>query len=124
MSRSICLAWSQPADAAHPLPRRLLGSLLPALRKVPDAWLFEPWRLPPDLQERYGVQVGVDIAYPLVDLEVATRTAKQRLHALRAQPAVRAAKAAIVAKHGSRQRRSTKSTQPKADSPQLGLEFE
>ena len=97
---------------------------LPALRKVPDAWLFEPWRLPPDLQERYGVQVGVDIACPLVDLEVATRTAKQRLHALRAQPAVRAAKAAIVAKHGSRQRRDTKSTQPKAHSSQLGLEFE
>lgn len=34
---SICLAWSQPADAAHPLPRRLLGSLLPALRN-PLPW--------------------------------------------------------------------------------------
>lgn len=37
LTSSICLAWSQPADAAHPLPRRLLGSLLPALRN-PLPW--------------------------------------------------------------------------------------
>jgi deoxyribodipyrimidine photo-lyase len=97
---------------------------LPAMRKVPDAWLFEPWKMPSDLQQRYGVQVGVDIAMPLVDLEIATRSAKQRLHALRAQPKVRAAKAAIVAKHGSRQRRANPRTQTKANSHQLGLEFE
>ena len=77
---------------------------LPALRRVPDVWLFEPWRMPPDVQARCGVRVGVDIALPLVDLEAATREAKARLHARRAQPEVRAAKAAIVEKHASRQR--------------------
>ncbi|MDP2220379.1 MAG: FAD-binding domain-containing protein [Hydrogenophaga sp.] len=77
---------------------------LPAMRRVPDAWLFEPWRMPPDVQARCGVQVGVDIAMPLVELEAATREAKARLHARRAQPEVRAAKAAIVEKHGSRKR--------------------
>jgi deoxyribodipyrimidine photo-lyase len=79
---------------------------LPAMRRVPDAWLFEPWRMPPDVQARCGVRVGVDIAMPLVDLEVATREAKALLHARRAQPEVRAGKAAIVEKHGSRQRRT------------------
>ena len=71
---------------------------LPALRRVPDAWLLEPWRMPPDVQARCGVRVGHDIAVPLVDLDTATRTAKVRVHGLRAQPSVRAAQAAIVEK--------------------------
>ena len=75
---------------------------LPALRGVPDAWLLEPWRMPPDVQARCGVRVGHDVAKPLVDLDTATRTAKARVHSLRAQTSVREAKAAIVKKHGSR----------------------
>ncbi len=77
---------------------------LPALRRVPDAWLFEPWRMPPELAARHGLRLGEDIALPRVALEVATRLAKARVHALRAQPEVRAAKAAIVERHGSRKR--------------------
>jgi deoxyribodipyrimidine photo-lyase len=104
---------------------------LPALRRVPDAWLFEPWRMPPDLQARYGVRVGADagadIALPLVDLDLATREAKAKLYALRAQPEVRAAKAAIVAQHGSRKPhagRATRSPRAKAaDTQQMGLDF-
>ena len=96
---------------------------LPAMRRVPDAWLFEPWRMPPDLQARYGVVVGQDIAMPLVDLEVATREAKARLYALRAQPGVRAGKAAIVLKHGSRQVRPTPRRGKGPDAGQMALEF-
>jgi deoxyribodipyrimidine photo-lyase len=77
---------------------------LPAMRRVPDAWLFEPWRMPEDLQARCGVRVGEDIARPLVELASATREAKARVHALRARPEVRAAKAAILERHGSRKR--------------------
>ena len=75
---------------------------LPALRRVPDAWLFEPWRMPPEVQARCGVRVGQDIATPLVDLASATKAAKARVHALHNQEPIRAAKAAIVEKHGSR----------------------
>lgn len=101
---------------------------LPAMRRVPDTWLFEPWRMPPDLQVRYGVTVGIDIPMPLVDLEVATRQAKLRLFALRAQPGVKAAKAAIVEKHASRKReaksRSRNSSQRQGQvNLQLGLDF-
>ena len=101
---------------------------LPALRKVPDAWLFEPWRMPPDLQAHYGLLPG-DIPQPLVDLEVATRQAKARLFALKALPEVRAAKSVIVEKHGSRKRmtpqpkRGGASKYPSASTTQLGLEF-
>ena len=49
---------------------RFVRQWLPPLRRVPDVWLFEPWRMPPDIQARCGVQVGRDIPQPLVDLEV------------------------------------------------------
>ena len=83
---------------------------LPALRRVPDTWLFEPWRMPESVQAACGVRVCADAQacdahtwpLPLVDLGHATREAKARLHGLRAQPEVKAAKAAIVHKHGSR----------------------
>lgn len=107
---------------------------LPALRRLPDAWIFEPWRLPPELQSRYGFRVGEDWPMPVVDLAQATREAKARLHARRAQPAVRAAKAAILDKHGSRavppgRRAATRSSPRQAAVPaahlaaQIPLEF-
>ncbi len=75
---------------------------LPALRRVPDTWLFEPWRMGTELQQRLGLRVGQDIAVPPVELADALRAAKARVHALRREPAVRAAKAAVVERHGSR----------------------
>lgn len=101
---------------------------LPAMRRVPDTWLFEPWRMPPDLQLRYGVMVGDGIPMPLVDLKEATRQAKLRLFALRALPEVKAAKAAVVEKHASR-KRTMKSHPPKSNThsgvvdAQLGFGF-
>ena len=77
---------------------------LPALRRVPDAWLFEPWRMPDAVQARCGVRVGLDWPLPAVDLELATRGAKARLHQRRALPEVKAAEADIVRRHGSRSR--------------------
>lgn len=77
---------------------------LPAMRDVPDTWLFEPWRMPPALQRRYGIEVGKDIPLPLVDLDIATRTAKQKLYARKRLPSVQAAKGQVVEKHASRKR--------------------
>ena len=114
---------------------------LPALRRVPDTWLFEPWRMPESVQAACGVRVGRDIPVPVVDLATATREAKARLHGLRAQPEVKAAKAAIVDKHGSRKgmpgrtRRTpdgheapvrpqrSRATTPPQDTPQLSLDL-
>lgn len=77
---------------------------LPAMRRVPDAWLFEPWRMPADVQARCGVRVGADIPVPPVDLESALREAKQRVHGLRARGEVQAAQTEIVRRHGSKNR--------------------
>ncbi|WP_374246449.1 deoxyribodipyrimidine photo-lyase/cryptochrome family protein [Zoogloea sp.] len=97
---------------------------LPALRKVPDSWLFEPWRMPAAVRAAHGLGPD-DIPQPCVDLDAATRSAKARLFALRALPEVRAAKAAIVARHGSRKRTPSGSPRPRqgADTAQLTLDL-
>jgi deoxyribodipyrimidine photo-lyase len=99
---------------------------LPALRKVPNSWLFEPWLMPQAMQTQVGVVVGQDIAQPLVDLASATRQAKQLLHSRRQTDAVRAAKHAVVQKHASRKSRGSQTarqlTQPNI-ALQLGLDF-
>ncbi|MDO8903873.1 cryptochrome/deoxyribodipyrimidine photo-lyase family protein [Hydrogenophaga sp.] len=98
---------------------------LPAMQKVPDAWLFEPWRMPPEVQTRCGVVVGEDIAMPLVDLEQATREAKQRVYALRTDPAIAAVQADIVRRHGSRNRSAENLSRPRSPEvqAQASLDF-
>ena len=90
-------------------------------------------RQPPTLEQpAYGFSVSrlparvplFSRPAPLVDLATATRAAKARLHALRAQAPVRAAKAAIVEKHGSRLARRTTARRPAAPaSRQQSLDF-
>ena len=75
---------------------------LPVLQRVPDSWLWQPWRMPPSVQSACGVRVGLDWPEPLVDVELATRRAKAALHQRRALPEVRVAQQAIVQQHGSR----------------------
>ena len=96
---------------------------LPALRQVPDTWLFEPWRMPEAMQLRHGLRPGIDLPLPPVDLDAATRLAKQRLFALRARPEIKSAKAAIVEKHGSRQRNALRGTAKSVDLQQLTLDL-
>ncbi|MFZ6815404.1 FAD-binding domain-containing protein [Undibacterium sp. Rencai35W] len=110
----------------HDPQGRFVRHWLPAMRRVPDSWLFEPWRMPPEMQANCGITVGEDIPMPVVDLEQATRAAKARLFALRGQPAVKSAKAAIVEKHGSRKKSQPHSKRKQTStkkSPQLSWEF-
>jgi deoxyribodipyrimidine photo-lyase len=95
------------------------------MRRVPDAWLFEPWRMPPEVQRHCGLTVGVDIPEPVVDLAQATRRSKAALHARRAEPEVRAGKRAVIEQHASRRvRTSARTTRtPPASTSQLGFDF-
>jgi deoxyribodipyrimidine photo-lyase len=97
---------------------------LPALQKVPDAWLFEPWRMPPMLRQTHGLSAE-ELPNPPVDLTRATRQAKTELFERRKQPLVKAGKAAIVKKHGSRKRLDTPTRQARAKvaRDQLTLDF-
>ena len=109
---------------------------LPAMQQVPQSWLFEPWRMPASVQAHHGVRVGVELPQPLVALEAATRQAKSRLYAVRTQPQVRAARADIVQRHGSRKGMPGRTQEPGRDdtptarrgpvssvSPQLSWDF-
>ena len=91
---------------------------LPAMRNVSDSWLFEPWLMPAPAYS--------SLPQPVVDLASATRDAKQRLHALRKTPEVKAGKAAVVEKHASRKlpaaRKKTQAASA-ASSQQLGFDF-
>ena len=80
---------------------------LPAMRRVPDTWLLEPWKMPHSLQVQHNVYVGKDLSVPIVELEASTRAAKQKLYAVRAQANVRATKREVLQKHGSRKRLTT-----------------
>lgn len=103
---------------------RFVRRWLPYMRDVPDKWLFEPWKMPIQLDNNAGLIT--DTIQPLVDLASATRTAKQRLHARRQQANVKAAKQAVLEKHTSQQpfrlRPDSLDRKVKA-SKQLGFDF-
>jgi deoxyribodipyrimidine photo-lyase len=86
----------------HDPQGRFVRQWLPGLRRVPDAWLFEPWRMPAELQERCGARLGQEIALPPVDLALNTRAAKDKMHGLRRQAQVQAGNAQVIDKHASR----------------------
>jgi deoxyribodipyrimidine photo-lyase len=94
------------------------------MKKVPDAWLFEPWRMPLSLRQAHGLSAQ-DLPTPMVDLVLATRSAKTLLFDRRKQPMVREGKAAIVKKHGSRKRLDapTNRRRPAASVNQLSLDL-
>jgi deoxyribodipyrimidine photo-lyase len=93
---------------------------LPALRRVPDAWLFEPWRMPPDMQALWRAR-GQDIATPLVDL-AATRPPRRAYTPCATKN--RYAAKADRGKHGSRLvRRTAGRRQLPFTSPQQSLDF-
>lgn len=75
---------------------------LPAMRHVPDSWLFEPWKMPPAMQLRCGLQPGKDLPLPVVDLDLASQRAKALIHERRSDAKVKAAQESIVRRHSSR----------------------
>lgn len=108
----------------HDPAGRFVRRWLPHLRRVPDTWLFEPWRMPESLQQRLALSVGEHIPQPPVDLESATRQAKTRIYNLRGLAAVKAAKADILKRHGSRKMSQTsRGKRCAAPAAQATLEF-
>ena len=120
----------------HDPQGRFVRHWLQYMHRVPDTWLFEPWRMPPHLLEAKPedlmasahppCQVRSPVPMPLVDLATATRESKKRLHDRRQNPEVKAGKIAVIEQHASRRTLSPrqKSTPSKAtDKRQLGFDF-
>lgn len=99
---------------------------LPAMKALPDAWLFEPWKMRQDLMHANGVSNPLDMPEPLVDLALATRDAKEKVHARRKNSDVRIANKAVIDKHASRRSapRPKKKLAGESIAPeQLGFDF-
>jgi deoxyribodipyrimidine photo-lyase len=79
-----------------------------------------------EVQSNIGIYVGKDIPDPLVDIVMATKVSKNRLHAIRNLPETRAGKKSVIDKHASRASRTDRKSskvKAKVTSPQLTLEF-
>ncbi len=62
---------------------------LPALRAVPDAYLFEPWTMPITMQTTCGVTIGRDYPAPVVDYLEAGRRARARVASAQSAAGIR-----------------------------------
>ena len=75
---------------------------IPALRSVPNSWIFEPWRMPANLQRKYGCIIGQHYPAPLVEIPTAIRHARQQLGVVRAELQQNGAIRHILHQHASR----------------------
>lgn len=79
-----------PVKQAHDLdPQgKFVRKWNPALERVPDEFLFEPWRMPPALQAQCGITLGVDYPAPIVEHVSAGRRARERVSTAQKQKIV------------------------------------
>jgi len=91
----------------HDPAGRFIRRWVPELRRVPLAYLHQPWTLPPDEGARVGCVVGRDYPAPIVDHEATSRAAKAAIGAFRRRPDVLAATAAMRARHSDPRRTGT-----------------
>jgi len=99
---------------------------LPYMRQIPDTWIFEPWKMTQEVQNNIGIYVGKDIPEPLVDIAMATKVSKNRLHDRRGLSETRDGNKSVIEKHASRARRAEHKNlkvNVKNNSSQLTLEF-
>jgi deoxyribodipyrimidine photo-lyase len=103
---------------------------LPQLEQVPQAFIFEPWTMPPDVQAACGVLIGEHYPEPVVDHLATAAYARKTLWELRRNPLVRSEALNVFHRHGSRNpmregqsRRAPRSKKSAsgAETPQLPL---
>ena len=75
---------------------------LPALKHVPDSWIFEPHLMPKALQLQYGCVLEKDYPAPIVDIALAMREAKAKIYSARQQKGADDETQAVIKKHASR----------------------
>ena len=75
---------------------------LPALKNVPDSWIFEPYLMPKNLQKQYGCELEKHYPAPLMDIALAMREARAKISQARKQVVTFDETQAIIKKHASR----------------------
>ncbi len=80
---------------------------IPALRRVPDAWIFEPALMPAQLQLKYGCVIEKDYPMPIVDIRQAMQDAKSKIAYARKHHQHKYETQNVLHKHGSRTFKNT-----------------
>ena len=75
---------------------------LPALKNVPDTWIFEPYLMPKTQQLQYGCILEKDYPAPTIHIAQAIREARTKISAARRQEGVYDETQAVIKKHASR----------------------
>jgi len=75
---------------------------LPVLARVPARWLAEPHRMPLSVQREAGCIIGRHYPAPIVEHATAWREAREKIAAIRRDPATRDEAHAVQVRHGSR----------------------
>ena len=98
---------------------------LPALGDVPVPYLHEPWLMPKNVQRESGCRIGTDYPAPIVNHEAAAKRAKDRIFALRKDPAVQTEADEVLDQHGSRRgsRSRASSSDASANGQQQSLDL-
>ncbi len=78
---------------------------VPELANVPNEYLPEPHRMPPDLQSQVGCLIGCNYPLPIVEHLKAYKLAHEKIHAIRQSESAIDESKRVFAKHGSRKRR-------------------
>ncbi len=79
---------------------------IPALKHVPSTWIFEPWRMTPELQKQYQCIIGEDYPAPLISLEQAIKHARVNIAFAKQNASSQLESKRIIQKHASRKGRS------------------
>jgi deoxyribodipyrimidine photo-lyase len=89
---------------------------IPQLQSVPDQWIFEPWTMPLMIQEQLGCVIGTDYPRPVVELEQASKRARDLVWAVREHAQFGSQAQTVFQKLGSRnkQREGTAASKKKA----------
>ena len=75
---------------------------LPALKHVPDTWIFQPYLMPKVQQLQYGCLLEKNYPAPIVDIALAVREARAKISAARRKLGTQAETQAVIKKHASR----------------------
>lgn len=83
----------------HDKDGRFTRKWLPELTEVPDDLIHSPWKLSDMEQGLYCVKLGKDYPYPIIDFEIASREARDRLWTFRKREDVKQEGRRILRKH-------------------------